>query len=677
MKLKYTLSLVASALALTACSDPTDYDFDNSLTTARTQAEAAAQPGAVFDPANGDLPFPNALLFSGSADGTLNIPLGEGVAEDNFSDPSVALNTLDGFGLTQPITTAFGNELDPASVVLGETVRAFEVTTSPQGLVTGVVAELTAANVAATVIGGTTLGIVPVVPLNESTDYMFIATSGVMGTNGMPSSPSSAFRLVAGTIPLTGDTLGPLEPVRVAVNSMLDVAAGQGVDRATVVQAWSTKTQSVTPVMNAIRNASSVGGAIVVAPTGLNTNNINDALPGIADVYIGALDIPYYLTPPANANDAAGITSFWRGQGGSFLTRFNPTPIATSVQTIPVLMSVPNANSGQQVPPNGWPVAIFVHGVTADRSNLLAIADSMAQAGFAVIAIDQAMHGIVDPASPLNAANTPFPNDAERTFNIDLVNNETGAAGPDGVIDTSGRHYYSPAQLLTTRDNLRQSVADLMVLSASIANIPGVPVDASRKALIGHSLGGSTATTFAAFDDSLTSVSLGMPAAGLTQTVIASEVFGPPIVAGLAASGVEQGTPEFAQFVVAAQTVVDSADPITFGARAASMHPIHMIEVVGDGADSPADIVVLNNIPGAALAGTEALARVMGLTQVTADTNGSGLVMFTAGDHGSLLSPEASLAATVEMQTQLATFAASAGTLIRVTDASVIRTTTP
>jgi len=85
-------------------------------------------------------------------------------------------------------------------------------------------------------------------------------------------------------------------------------------------------------------------------------------------------------------------------------------------------------------------------------------------------------------------------------------------------------------------------------------------------------------------------------------------------------------------------------------------------------------LVVPNTIDGAALAGTEALARVMGLTSVTADTSGSGIVRFTAGDHGSLLSPAASQAATVEMQTQVATFAASAGTLIKITNADVVKT---
>ena len=238
-------------------------------------------------------------------------------------------------------------------------------------------------------------------------------------------------------------------------------------------------------------------------------------------------------------------------------------------------MAVPNINSGQDVPAAGWPVAIFVHGITRDRSDMLAIADAMAGAGFATIAIDQPMHGITDPE---NGLRTPF----ERTFDLDLADNTTGAPGPDGVIDSSGTHFFSPAQLLATRDNLRQSVADLLVLSSSIANIGAVPLDASRKALVGFSLGGTAATTFAAFDDTLSSVSLAMPAAGLVPMTIASPAFRDPIIAGLANAGLIEGTPEFSQFVISAQTIIDSGDPINFGAQAAAMHQVHMIEVVGN-----------------------------------------------------------------------------------------------
>jgi len=499
----------------------------------------------------------------------------------------------------------------------------------------------------ATVVGDTTLAFVPVRPLNESTDYMFIATSGVTGTNGVPGSASPAFQLASGAIALSGE-LEALE-------------AGQGVERASVVQAWVAKTQSVTPVLTQAMNAAAGGGAIAVAPSGLNTNNLSEALPGIADIFIGTLDIPYYQTAPENVNDPAAIAGFWRGQGGSLLSRFNETPVATSVQTIPVLLTIPNANSGQTAPAAGWPIAIFVHGITRNRGDMLAIADSMAQAGYAVIAIDQPMHGITDSNSPLNAANTPFPNDVERTFNLDLADNESGAAGPDGITDTSGTHFFSPAQLLNTRDNLRQSAADLRLLSASVAGIVGAPIDETRKALIGYSLGGTAATTYAAFDNTLSSVSLMSPAAGLVQMVIASPAFSDPILAGLEAAGLVPGTPEFNQFVVAAQTVTDGGDPINFGAQTAALHNVHFVEVVGDEAAGVLpDQVVLNTVPGAPLSGSSPLAAVMGLGDpVSSNTGGagegvSGLVRFIRGDHGSFIDPTASQAATVEMQTLIA-----------------------
>lgn len=650
------------SVALYGCSDTSSYSFENSLGTAQQQlidAAAAAAPVASFDPANGDIPFPNSLLFG--TDGTLNIPLADGVSEDDLTSVEVSLNAMDGFSTSSPISMNLSASVNPDTVILGDSLRVFEVQTTAQGVVTGVVSELGAADVAVAVLDGS-IAIVPVSPLKESTDYVVVATNGVQGTNGVALAASPSFQLTSGAIELTG-AAAALEPVRLLTNATLAAVAAEGVDTSSVVQAWSFKTQSITPVLQAVKSASTAA-AITIAPTGQNTSNVVDSLPGIADIYIGTIDLPYYRTAPANANDPAGITSFWQTADGGNVTRFTPDPVATSVQTVPVLMTVPNAGSGNTVPANGWPVTIFVHGVTSDRTAMIAIADAMAQAGFAMIAIDQPMHGLTDNSNPLSAANTPF-NETERTFDIDLVNNETGAPGPDGVADTSGRHFYSPQYLLATRDNLRQSVADLFVLSESLANITTVPVDASRKTVIGHSLGGAAVTPFLAFDTTITAATLGMPAAGLVGTTITSESFGPAIIAGLAAAGVEEGTADFEAFKVAAQTVVDSGDAINFGAMAAQNVPIHMIEVIGD-------TTVKNNVPGSPLVGTDALARVMGLPQASQDTTESAIVKFTAGNHVSLLSPEASLPATLEMQAQTAAFAASNGALIRITNGNVV-----
>jgi len=61
------------------------------------------------------------------------------------------------------------------------------------------------------------------------------------------------------------------------------------------------------------------------------------------------------------------------------------------------------------------------------------------------------------------------------------------------------------------------------------------------------------------------------------------------------------------------------------------------------------------------------------LTAVDADTTGSALVRFSAGNHGSIINPAESLETTVEMQRQVATFAASQGQDIDIEDMSVIQ----
>jgi len=661
MNLKFTAPLLTlSFLVLGACSDSTSFDFSQNIEDA---ANATPPP---------DIPFPNTVLFAGSEDGTLNIELADDVAEGDFSNPQVALNAIDGFSLTQPLVAGFdvpeGTMIDPDSVVLGESVFVFEVSTTPELAVTGILSELVAGQVSVGA-GIDTVTVVPLVPLEESTSYMVVVTDGVtiLGDPAGGSPVNSVFRLVSGTLELTG-ALADLEPLRLATSAMLTATEGQDFEAADVINIFATRTQSITAPMEAVAIAASVGGSINMVPTGMTTADVNEAAPGAADLFVGTLDLPYYLTAPANPNDAAAISSFWRPEEGEFITGLNPVPVATSTQTIPVLMTVPNASSSQTMPANGWPVAIFVHGITNDRTFMLTVADTMAGAGFAVIAIDQVMHGITDETSALSASSATFENDVERHFGLDLVNNDSGEPGPDGVVDSSGTHFFSPAQLLNTRDNLRQSAADLLVLSASLATVEVVPLDASRQALIGHSLGGTTATTFAAFTDNLSSVTLAMPAAGLVETILASPAFSGPVLAGLSASGLEQGTPEFESFVVAAQTVIDAADPINFAERAAAANPIHMIEVIGDQ-------VVPNTVENASLAGTEELARVMGLPAVSATTSGSALVRFIEGDHASILSPEASLEAFTEMQGQTANFAASGGTMIQINDATVVQPT--
>jgi hypothetical protein len=217
------------------------------------------------------------------------------------------------------------------------------------------------------------------------------------------------------------------------------------------------------------------------------TEHLADAgLPPVADIYIGFVQLPYYLVPPSRQPDrpADRLLARRAGRLRAAVQRGRPEPDldqhhlrqpvpgeANGRVRAPVLMTVPNANSGRTKPAAGWPVVIFQHGITRNRSDALAISATMAAQGFAVVAIDQPLHGLPgeQSAGDRQHARSLAAGVRERTFDVDYINNSTGAAGPDGTPDASGTHMHQPGSLLTSRDNLRQGVADLFVLTADDA----------------------------------------------------------------------------------------------------------------------------------------------------------------------------------------------------------------
>jgi len=93
---------------------------------------ASFDPQATFSGRN-VLPFPTSLMYLGTTDLTVNIPVTD---PDNFQDPAVAINSLDGFSTTEKWITEFANNdegdydnsvpgsIDPASVVPGGFFRS-------------------------------------------------------------------------------------------------------------------------------------------------------------------------------------------------------------------------------------------------------------------------------------------------------------------------------------------------------------------------------------------------------------------------------------------------------------------------------------------------------------------------------------------------------------------------
>ena len=701
-----TTAAVAVALfGSLAARDARAYDYT---------APVPFRTSASFDPAHAIIPFPNNLLLSGSTDLTLNIPVDPNAAD---AGPKLAMNALDGFGTTAPWSTGFSAPIDATS--LAGNVRVFEVTLSgPGGAVTGVVRELASPQefVAALAPSDTskkTLAIVPTSPLKERTSYMAVLTNGIKDASGVGVRGSLTYLLSAGSRPLCvgGHSTSPaladaqacqLEPLRQLNSSQVAAAVGAGVPAGSIALTWVATTQSITPTLRALSaiTQASPPATTHVAPTGKTLASLGLGLPPVADIYIGTIDLPYYLTAPSQSDPTAALTKHWNATAGAYiqqcagfgldptsvnLTACNPVPKATGTQTVPLLMTLPNAASGKTKPAAGWPLVIFQHGITRNRTDMFAVAGTLAAQGFAVVAIDLPLHGLTSTSNPFYVGNTPFGAIAhERTFDLDLSNNTTGAPGPDGAIDSSGSYFINLTSLLTSRDNLRQGVADVMQLAHAASTLPNV--DGSQTRFVGQSLGSITGTMVMAVDPTIKSAVLNVPGGGIARLLDASPAFGPRIHAGLAAAGLVQGTPSYDAYFAATQTVIESGDPINYAGNGTLIDPavdgdgiknILLQEVIGSGNDLP-DQVIPNSVAGAPLSGTEPLIRALGLAPIDDDvllTTGGlqAVTRFLQGEHGSLLDPTDYPAATVEMQGEMASFVAFGGFGVLVNNPSILK----
>jgi hypothetical protein len=430
MQARLTLALALSSLFLAACSSSSNSPraVDTPPATNNNGSPVNGVLTARFDPTTSTIPLPNNLLLSGTTDLTLNPPVAN---PNNFGDPLVAVSSLDGWSTTAPLTTSFNAAPATNSLVPGQSIRIFEVTlTGPGGGVTSVVRELSSSEFVAALAPsdatGRTLAIIPTVPLKQLTSYLVVLTDGIRDGRGNDATPDhQTYFLAKRSSPLcvSGQSTDPLipnanacalEPLRLLTNSQLAAASARGIARDDVVVSWVFTTQSITPIMQAVQS--------VTMPTTTRVARTGQAIGSVADIYIGTIDLPYYLTAPSAENPTGPLTGFWRAAPGAYVPPFsglglnptstnltfaNPLPVATTTVTAPLLMTVPLSQAGQTQPPAGWPVVIFQHGISRNRTDALAIAQTMASIGFVVISIDQPLHGL-PAASPFYIENTPF-----------------------------------------------------------------------------------------------------------------------------------------------------------------------------------------------------------------------------------------------------------------------------
>ncbi|HMB59720.1 MAG TPA: hypothetical protein VKN35_07400 [Xanthomonadales bacterium] len=672
---------------------------------------------ANYDPTNPVAPvypFPLSLLFTSppTRDLTINAPAAD---PNDHTDPIVALNSLDGFSTVEKWVTTFSDttnsnfpqpaSFDPASIVPGQSVRVFQVTTSQFVVVTGLVRELTPGVDFTAVPGpGGVVAIVPLRPLQPYSSYMAVLTNDITDTAGNNATPSQTYYLTKRRTPwvdangnstyslIPDATAQALEPQRQITQSMEFTAAAAGVNMDDIVLAWTVQTQSIGASLSALRSIAEPMPTTFI-PTGMDTTAIGG--PGFADISIGIISLPYYLGIPSAEDPTAFLTKWWEAEPGAYVPPFNqfgldptstnitianPFPVVTGIQTVPLIVATPSESSGFTKPENGWPIVIYQHGLTRSRVDVLGLADVIASVGYAVIAMDQPLHGAVPDVQPFTAPffvpNTPFAGVAnERTFDADLVNNVTLQPPPDGLIDASGSYSANLEYLQVARDNLRQAETDLSILTVSIPTMDldgdGTPdLDASNISIYGHSAGGAVATPYMAVEPMVKRGYLNASPGSILRTLVAGS-FGVRINAILAANGIPPGTPGYELFLTVGQTVIDSGDGINYSLGAAAKLPILFNEVIGD-------TTVPNYVAGAPLAGSEAQIRMMGLTSFSssqANPDGVRVVsrFLPPAIHSSLIDPGPSPAATLEMQSEAASFVASLGTFVQVNNNTVLQ----
>jgi pimeloyl-ACP methyl ester carboxylesterase len=739
MRLLRWMPAVLLAFGLAACSS--NDEGDGGL------AESERKLISLFDPvaASAVIPFPNDGLFGTPTDGTLNIP-------NPSNAPFVtAANHLDGFST---VASAFTDLIGAVDLDSANTPGAIVIinTRTFQTLVPGVDYRVQFSTAVDPVTGRpldelrSRLLIEPLKPLAPATTYLVVVTRALKSVEGVAAEPADLFRvllsdqsvtaqLVAGNEPaltlLSEAQRNSLEGIRQLYQTrILPPLAAAGLPAQALVIAWPFTTQSIGPTLRRLQNTVQPQLMTLVA-TGLTTQDVIPALPPVADLYVGSIELPYYLADATPTQDDADesffvngapdnpLNSYWRADAGVVAdgnapigapcaalqpsvstTRCFPQPRARASQRVPVLATIPNANSGRTAPEGGWPVVIFQHGITGNRSQMLAIAPALAAAGFAVVAIDLPLHGL-PPGDALRAATEQFPQPlrpSERTFDLDLVDNSTGAPPADGVPDASGTHFINLSSLLTSRDNVRQAEADLITLAASVggAVILGGNLQPSGARFadgdvryVGYSLGAIVATTFLGVNPGNAPAVLAMPGGGIAKLLDGSASFGPRIAAGLsAASGgsIAEGNDTYETFLRFAQQVIDDGDPLNYAAAASANRSMLMFVVRGDAVvpnctiRGDANCPATDTIPiSSFLGGSDPLARALGLApqpgpalsdgfdvpiaaQTIVDANGiDAVVRFNQGDHGSILSPAANALVTCEMQTQTAFFLASGG----------------
>ncbi|NQZ91060.1 MAG: lipase [Moritella sp.] len=353
-RIKILASLIISSFALTACNSDTevlDVEENKLYTSSRIQ----------FDPSNGIVSLPNDLLFSGTTDGTLQLPDETAAIEAasgaviTYDDNTYAIGALDGWSTTQPIVIGVDlyedRTLDAASVTQVGAVHIFKVSlggplsTSAveecklQDSLTvcvlgGLGTELTYGTDFITAVNGNSIAVVPLKPFAEKASYMYLTTDLIKDSEGESVNGSVTYQLLKRDYaenPI-GDPSNPADEAAVGlqhlVNHYDDIITAFTIDASTVTHTGVFTTQSITDVISTVQGvmAGNTPGftpiidthptdttATVAAALSMTLGDPRYTAANATKLYSAAITLPYFLSKTSPS-------SYWNAVGDSPIT---------------------------------------------------------------------------------------------------------------------------------------------------------------------------------------------------------------------------------------------------------------------------------------------------------------------------------------------------------------------
>lgn len=350
--------------------------------------------------------------------------------------------------------------------------------------------------------------------LDQHTTYLLIVTKGVHDSAGDPIEADDSFVNFRHTLNF-GQTKDPeLKSYRKTLIDFLDadVLATLAPDLLStdIAVASVFTTGSVTSTLEKIRDQIKVASA-PTASFNLGTHGESTVFPiasisgilfGQQQNVVGSLNTVPVPTPALQVfPGAVAKVAFGKFSAKNFETPGGFIPVVPTRTGVPAVQSTGDVYFNLFIPAgtrpaNGWPVAIFAHGLGNNKnSSPFAVASTLAHNGIATLSINSVGHGF-GPAGILTVI--------QGSGSVVL---SAGGRGVDlnasGTIDSFEGLLATGAQLdITGRDGVQQTVADLMQVvrmiqgGVDVDNTGSASLDANRIYMFGQSSGGIIGTVF-------------------------------------------------------------------------------------------------------------------------------------------------------------------------------------